>query len=85
VQTLVELRCVHESINQIGSQELTFLTNRLMSQFKHNTCEQVRMADLIGSITQEPQSNYEIICKEEYEKGGDDHYPENLRKKLRDI
>jgi hypothetical protein len=37
VQTLVELRYIHDTANKNPIHEVTFLTNRLMTQFKHST------------------------------------------------
>jgi hypothetical protein len=70
VQTLVEIRHHIDTALKNPIHDVTFLTNRLMPQFKHTPYQMVKMADLIGSLTQKPQASYELICKEEYERGG---------------
>lgn len=86
VQPVVECRYLFDTANKAPIHDNTYITNRLMPEFKQHTYQMVRLADLVSQMQQKPAPSYEFAAKDEYERqGGHQYYPRHLSEKLRSI
>jgi hypothetical protein len=86
IQPVVECRYLFDAANKNPIHDNSYVTNRLMPEFKQHSSQMVRLADLIGQITQKPAPSYEYMAKDEYERyGGHQNYPRMLQEKLKSI
>jgi hypothetical protein len=86
VNPTFEIRYIFDSATKDPIHDNTYITNRMMPEFKQHTYQMIRIADMIGQMQQKPAPSYEFIAKDEYERGGgSNYYPRLLALKLKDI